>query len=75
MTRVLIADDHPVVREGVRRILQGATEVEVVGEVGRSDEVLDTTRGKERRRQDIDADPDHLAAQPVGARSCADFAL
>ncbi len=39
MTKVLIADDHPVVREGVRRILQGAVEVEVVGEVGRSDEV------------------------------------
>ena len=44
MTRVLIADDHPVVREGVRRILQGAPEVEVVGEVGRSDEVLDAVR-------------------------------
>ena len=44
MTRVLIADDHPVVREGVRRILQGAAEVEVVGEVGRSDEVLDAVR-------------------------------
>ena len=44
MTKVLIADDHPVVREGVRRILQGASEVEVVGEVGRSDEVLDAAR-------------------------------
>jgi DNA-binding NarL/FixJ family response regulator len=44
VTRVLVADDHPVVREGVRRILQGATEVEVVGEVGRSDEVLDAAR-------------------------------
>ena len=29
MTKVLIADDHPVVREGVRRILQGAVEMEV----------------------------------------------
>jgi DNA-binding NarL/FixJ family response regulator len=44
MTRVLIADDHPVVREGVRRILQGAPEMDVVGEVGRSDEVLDAVR-------------------------------
>lgn len=44
MTKVLIADDHPVVREGVRRILQGAVEMEVVGEVGRSDEVLDAAR-------------------------------
>lgn len=44
MTRVLIADDHPVVREGVRRILQGAAEMEVVGEVGRSDEALEASR-------------------------------
>jgi DNA-binding NarL/FixJ family response regulator len=44
MTRVLIADDHPVVREGVRRILQAAAEVEVVGEVGRADEALEAVR-------------------------------
>jgi DNA-binding NarL/FixJ family response regulator len=50
MTRVLIADDHPVVREGVRRILEGAVEVEVVGEVGRSDEVVDAAR---RTRADV----------------------
>lgn len=40
MTKVLIADDHPVVREGVRRILQAAVEMDVVGEVGRGDEVV-----------------------------------
>ena len=44
MTRVLIADDHPVVREGVRRILQRAPEMEVVGEVGRMDEVLEAAQ-------------------------------
>lgn len=44
MTRILVADDHPVVREGVRRILQGAAEMEVVGEVGRSDEVVEAAR-------------------------------
>jgi two-component system, NarL family, invasion response regulator UvrY len=44
MTRILIADDHPVVREGVRRILEGASEMQVVGEVGRSDEVLEAVR-------------------------------
>jgi len=44
MTTVLIADDHPVVREGVRRVLQGAVEVSVVGEVGRSDEVAEAVR-------------------------------
>ncbi|HVM42425.1 MAG TPA: response regulator transcription factor [Gemmatimonadales bacterium] len=44
MTRVFIADDHPVVREGVRRILQGAAEVEVVGEAARGDEALEAVR-------------------------------
>jgi len=44
VTRVLIADDHPVVREGVRRILQGAAEVEVVGEASRGDEALEAVR-------------------------------
>lgn len=44
MTRVLIADDHPVVREGVRRVLQGAVEMEIVGEVGRGDDVLPAVR-------------------------------
>lgn len=44
MTTVLIADDHPVVREGVRRVLEGAVEVSVVGEVGRSDEVAEAVR-------------------------------
>jgi len=44
MTRVLLADDHPVVREGVRRILERAPEMEVVGEVGRMDEVLEAAQ-------------------------------
>jgi two-component system, NarL family, invasion response regulator UvrY len=44
VTRVLLADDHPVVREGVRRVLQGALEVEVVGEVDRSDDVVPAVR-------------------------------
>ena len=44
MTRVLIADDHPVVREGVRRILQGAVEVEIVGEAGRGDDAIEAAR-------------------------------
>ena len=44
MTKVLIADDHPIVREGVRRVLQDAAEMEVVGEVGRSDDVAPAVR-------------------------------
>lgn len=40
MIRVLIADDHPVVREGVRRIVEGCPDMEVIGEVGDGDELL-----------------------------------
>jgi DNA-binding NarL/FixJ family response regulator len=32
MTRVLLADDHALVRDGLRHILRGATGLEVVGE-------------------------------------------
>lgn len=40
MIRVFIADDHEIVREGLRRILLEKTDVEVVGEAGNGDEVL-----------------------------------
>ena len=32
--RILIADDHPVVREGLAMVLQSSTEMKVVGEAG-----------------------------------------
>jgi DNA-binding NarL/FixJ family response regulator len=44
VTKVFIADDHPVVREGVRRILQGAVEIEIVGEAGRGDDTIEAAR-------------------------------
>ena len=34
MIRLFIADDHPIVREGLRRIVAGRPRAEVVGEVG-----------------------------------------
>lgn len=40
MIRLLIADDHPVVREGLRRIVADHPELEVVGEAVNGDEVL-----------------------------------
>ncbi len=39
--RVVIADDHRVVREGVRAVLGGVSGLEVVGEAERGDEVVE----------------------------------
>jgi DNA-binding NarL/FixJ family response regulator len=39
-TRVLIADDHPLLRSGLRRLLTADPGLEVVGEAGSGDEVL-----------------------------------
>ena len=40
VTRVLLADDHTLVRAGVRKILEAHREVEVVGEVGDGESAL-----------------------------------
>jgi len=42
--RVLLADDHPIFREGVRRILERTPEVKVVGEVDTGDRVVQLVR-------------------------------
>lgn len=41
MTRVLIADDHAIFREGLRQILEDTADVPVVEEASRGQEVLD----------------------------------
>ncbi|GAA3213227.1 response regulator transcription factor [Nonomuraea helvata] len=40
MLRVMIVDDHPVVREGLRGMLQAEPDIEVVGEAGSADEAV-----------------------------------
>lgn len=44
MTRIVIADDHAIVRDGLRRILQGAAGIEVAGEAVDGDEVMAQVR-------------------------------
>ena len=40
MIRLLLADDHALVREGLKRILAAASDIEVVGEAPNGDETL-----------------------------------
>ncbi len=44
MIRVLIADDHPIFREGVRRILERTPEIKVVSELDRGEGVVGAAR-------------------------------
>src|SRR5258708_30678788 len=45
MIRALIADDHAVVRQGLRQILQETTDMQVTGEAATGPEALDRARG------------------------------
>ncbi|MFD1934447.1 MULTISPECIES: response regulator transcription factor [Nonomuraea] len=42
--RTVVADDHYLVREGTRRLLEMSGEIVVVGAVGNADELLDAVR-------------------------------
>lgn len=44
-TRVLIADDHPVVRTGLRQLISSQAGLEVVGEVASTDQAIAKARG------------------------------
>ena len=44
MIRILVADDHPVVRQGLKQIVAGTTDIFVVDEAGTGQEVLDKVR-------------------------------
>ena len=44
MIKILIADDHPVVREGLHRILSESRDISLVGEAKNGTEVIDLVR-------------------------------
>jgi DNA-binding NarL/FixJ family response regulator len=44
--RVLIVDDHPVVRSGLRRVLESVSDIEVVGEAGDAKQAVFETRAQ-----------------------------
>jgi len=43
-TRILLADDHHMVRQGIRRLLEGEADFEMVGEADNGDEALRLAR-------------------------------
>jgi DNA-binding NarL/FixJ family response regulator len=47
MTKVIIADDHELMREGVKKILRGEPGVRVVGEAAGVDELLELVRTRD----------------------------
>ena len=50
MIRVLLADDHALVRAGIHSLLQGMREVQVVGEASSGEEAIDLA---DRQRPDV----------------------
>jgi two-component system, NarL family, invasion response regulator UvrY len=44
MIRILVADDHPIIRQGIIRIIQDMPDVSVTGEAGSGREVLEKIR-------------------------------
>lgn len=44
MIKILIADDHPIVRRGLREIIEDETDMKVVAEASSASEVLDKLR-------------------------------
>ena len=44
MIRILVADDHPIIRKGVRQIVAAAPEIQVVAEASSGHEVLSLAR-------------------------------
>jgi DNA-binding NarL/FixJ family response regulator len=46
MTRIVIADDHAIVRKGLRQIIADAAGLTVVGEAGSADELLTLIRSR-----------------------------
>jgi DNA-binding NarL/FixJ family response regulator len=47
MIRVIIADDHTILREGLKQLLQAASDIEVVGEAVDGNEALQRVRATE----------------------------
>ncbi|MDV3238970.1 MAG: response regulator transcription factor [Gammaproteobacteria bacterium] len=55
MIKVMIADDHPVVRTGLRTILEEDADISVCDEAGSGPELLERLSSRQRRSQPVHA--------------------
>lgn len=44
MVKIIIADDHPIIREGIKKVIQGEPDIEVIGEAQNGQEVMELLR-------------------------------
>ena len=68
VVRILIVDDHPVVRAGLRAVLSGAPDLEIVGD---AHDAVSAVGSAERLRPDVVLMDLRLGAGPTGADATA----
>jgi DNA-binding NarL/FixJ family response regulator len=78
--RILVVDDHPIVRSGITSVLASQSDFDVVGEAGNGDEAVAAALRLEPElvlmdlrmpvRNGVDASAAILAARPSTGSSC-----
>ena len=68
MIKVLLADDHSIVREGLRRVLEDSKEIEVIAEAADGESALDEAITKKPDVAVIDISMPGMDGLEVGDR-------
>ncbi len=71
--RVLLADDHPIVRNGIRRLLESEVDIEVAGEACDGEETLDLVETLKPDIVLLDMEMPHLNGVEVAKRIRKNF--
>jgi DNA-binding NarL/FixJ family response regulator len=66
--RVVIADDHPVVRSGIRDMLEGYEDIDIVGEAASGEEALRLVESKQPNVLLLDVEMPELSGVEVAQR-------
>lgn len=71
--RVLLADDHPIVRNGIRRLLESEGDIEVAGEACDGEETLEMVEKLKPDVELLDMEMPHLNGVEVAKRIRKNF--